>query len=278
MAGENNAAKLSLSIGCINVNSMNVSTMGCRNSKTYLKVEGVTSFKHDIIFLCDLRLKDKESEIKKMFGLNRNACYKLYANSSKESRGVAIAIKRSIPQEVIDTYSTLDNNILLLKIRVNGVLCALGSVYGPNENNVNFFVNLKNKLRNWGLPFVIGGDFNTILDQSLGELNLDRVGGGRAPNSRNAAVINNWIAEGDCFEPFRSLYPEQKEISYIPFRNVGGGDPYGKTRLDFFLISEDFIDQVKKVKYEERMSFDFDHKFVSLHLGVRGGGQQNKNL
>ena len=72
---------------------MNVSTMNCRNSKTYLKIEGVTSFKHDIIFLCDLRLKDKESEIKKMFGLNRNACYKLYANSSKESRGVAIAIK-----------------------------------------------------------------------------------------------------------------------------------------------------------------------------------------
>jgi len=47
-------ADLSLTyVGCINVNSMNASTIGTRNSKTYLKVEGVMSFNHDVIFLSD---------------------------------------------------------------------------------------------------------------------------------------------------------------------------------------------------------------------------------
>jgi len=235
MAGDNRVNKLRLDIGCINVNSMNVSTIGCRNSKTFLKIEGVTSFKHDIIFLSDMRLKDKIADIKRMFGLNRHACYKLYSNSTNESRGVAIAIKSRITHEIIESFKTVDENLILLKIKINGILCTLGAIYGPNENNVNFYLNLKEKIREWGLPYVVGGDFNTILDQSPGEFNLDRIGGGRVPNSRNAAVINNWILEGGCFEPFRSLYPEQKEISYVPFRNIaGGGGALGKQGLTFF--------------------------------------------
>ena len=278
MAGDNITGKLNLDVGSINVNSMNVSTIGGKNSKTYLKVEGVTSFKHDVIFLCDLRLKDKGNEIKRMFGLNRNACYKFYANSEHESRGVGIAIKSRIPHEVVETFKSADENCLLLKIKINGVLCALGSIYGPNENNENFYLGIKRLLQAWNLPFIVGGDFNTILDQSPGDFNLDRVGGGRVPNSRNAAVLNDWILNGGCYEPFRSLYPEQKEISYIPFRNIGGGGgAYGKTRLDFFLVSEDFISIVRKVKYEDRLSFDFDHKYVSLFIGKNGlGGNRIK--
>jgi len=223
MAVTNVSRKFKLDIGCINVNSLNVSTLGCRNSKTYIKIEGVTSFKHDVIFICDLRLKDKEMEIKRMFGLNRNACYKLYSSSTKESRGVAIAIKSRIPHDVLEVFRSLDENIILLKLRINGNLCTLGAIYGPNENDPNFFRTLKDKVNSWNLPYIIGGDFNTILDQSQGEFNLDKIGAGRIPNSRNAEVINAWINDGNCFDPFRSLYPDQKEISYIPFRNNRGG-------------------------------------------------------
>jgi len=38
--------KLKLEVGAINVNSFNVSTLGNRNSKTELKIEGITSRKH----------------------------------------------------------------------------------------------------------------------------------------------------------------------------------------------------------------------------------------
>ena len=63
------------------------------------------------------------------------------------------------------------------------------------------------------------------------------------------------------------MYPEQCEFSYIPFRGGRvGGVNYGKSRLDFFLISRALIDMVQTCRYEEREGQDFDHKMVSLKL------------
>jgi len=180
MAGTINVNKLRLSFGAINVNSMNVSTLGNRNCKSFIKVEGVTFLKHDVLFLSDLRLKDKELEIKRLFGLNKNESYKLYVNSSNESRGVGIGIKRKIAHDIIETFCSADQNIILVKVKIKGIVCTLGSVYGPNENSPEFFVNLRNAVENWNLPYIIGGDFNTILDQTQGEFNMDKRGGGES--------------------------------------------------------------------------------------------------
>jgi exonuclease III len=261
---------INLTFGVLNVNSFNVSTLGSRNSKSYCKIEGLTQGKHDVIFVCNCRLKDKSNEISRMMGLNRNASYKFYFNSSKESRGVAIAIKRNIVHEIIDQFATMDENLLLLKIKIKGHIFTIGAVYGPNENNQLFFRTIRHKLEEWDTPYIIGGDFNTILDGDVSELNLDRVGPGRVPNPSNSLEINNWITAGDCLEPFRALYPDQREVSYIPFGTVRrNNNILGKTRLDFFLIHENLAYLVQKVKYEDRIGYDFDHKMVTLVFGKR---------
>jgi hypothetical protein len=80
----------------------------------------------------------------------------------------------------------------------------------------------------------------------------------------NSRVINGWVEEGFVIEPFRALFPFQKEISYIPFRQTRGGNVfnYGKSRLDFFLVSPLFLDKISSVKYGDRLGADFDHKEV----------------
>jgi hypothetical protein len=55
---------------------MNVSTLGPRNAKTYLKNEDITGKKADVIFVSDVRAKDKGDELKKLMGLTRNGSYK----------------------------------------------------------------------------------------------------------------------------------------------------------------------------------------------------------
>ena len=268
----NDLKSLKLEVGSINVNSFNVSTLGTRNSKTALKIEGVTSKKQDVLLICDCRIGNNEREISKMLGLNRNCSYKAYYNSNMDHRGVLIAIKRNIVHEVLDRFVTIDQNVLLLKVKIKGVCVVLGSIYGPNEQKPEFFRNIRSKLEEWGLPFIIGGDFNTVLDRTLGDGNLDREGGGRLPNVRNSEEINNWIEQGDCMEPFRALYPEQKETSYIPFRGGRvGAITYSRSRLDFFLVNRNLIGEVKKVRYEDRLGNDFDHKMVTLILGKGGG-------
>jgi hypothetical protein len=89
-----------LSITAINVNSMNISTIGSAHSKTLLKVEGVTMKKSDIILLSDVRAKDRGEELIRLFRLTQNGCYNLILQSKKESRGVGVAIKRSISHEI----------------------------------------------------------------------------------------------------------------------------------------------------------------------------------
>jgi exonuclease III len=189
---------LSLRLSSINVNSMNVSTLGTRNAKTYLKIEGVTGKKPDVIFLCDVRANNRGDELEKLFRMTRNGNYCLYLNSTRNSRGVGIAVRRAIAHEVKKIVRDIRNeNFILLDIELKGKRLTLGSVYGPNENNVNFFRELKSKLGDFGTnKWIVGGDFNTLLDMDRSIENLDRLGAGRIPNKVNGEFINEWIAEG----------------------------------------------------------------------------------
>jgi exonuclease III len=262
-----------LSISSINVNSMNVSTLGMSQSKTLLKVEGVTMKKTDIILLSDVRAKDKGDELGKLFKLTQNGCYNLILHSSKESRGVGVAIKRNIAYEVKRTVTDGDDeNLIILDMVIKGKELVVGSVYGPNANNPEFFDNIKRKLDQLNKNFILGGDMNTILCNDNGVQNLDRIGPGRTPNVQNSRVINEWIRTGFAIDPFRALYPMQREVSYIPFRVRNNNVKYVSSRLDFFLISPTILDNICKVKYEDRIGADFDHKEVVISTG-RGGSK-----
>jgi exonuclease III len=274
--------KLKIEILAINVNSLNVSTMDSKNSKNLLKIEGITSKKADVIFITDVRAKDKGEELKKLFNMSKNGSYRLYLNSTKESRGVAIAIKRGIFHEIRSTTIDRDNeNYILLDVNLKGHNVVLGCIYGPNGNNPNFFKEIRGHLQRIGGNFIVGGDMNTILCEEGSVLNVDRIGEGRTPNVLNSREINVWIREGFAVDPFRAMYPEAQEISYLPFRSrlrgVGGGvNIYSRTRLDFYLISPSLLDGVHRVKYEDRLGTDFDHKGVSLTMGKRDfGGKIN---
>ncbi len=205
-----------------------------------------------------------------MMGLNQNRSYELYKNSTKDSRGVAIAVRRNLAHSILTRYDDPEENILLLKLSLGNREVVLGAIYRPNSNDLEFYQNLKNQLNLLGGTFIIGGDFNTILDRQLGEENMDKEGGGRRiPNLANSNVINEWIDEGFAIEPFRALYPEKKECSYVSFRQGIGGWQHGKTRLDFFLISPALMYEISKVVYEDRISSDFDHKEVVLTMGKK---------
>jgi hypothetical protein len=148
----------------------------------------------------------------------------------------------------------------------------MGSVYGPNGNNVNFYNVLRCDLERLGQAFIIGGDFNTIICNEGGLGNVDRKGEGRVTNPHNSRVINQWIEEGFAVDPYRLMYPLQQEVSHIPFRSIRNeqGEPrYVHNRLDFYLITPNVANNIEKVKYEDRLGADFDHKEVVMYLGKR---------
>ena len=71
------SGKINLTFLSLNVNSLNVSTLGGKVSKTFVKIEGITGKKAGILFLCDYRMGRKGTEVEKMFNLSRNGKYKI---------------------------------------------------------------------------------------------------------------------------------------------------------------------------------------------------------
>jgi hypothetical protein len=149
----------------------------------------------------------------------------------------------------------------------------VGGVYGPNVNNRAFFENLRTKVEGYGVPFILGGDFNTILDGSIGEENLDLEDRLHIPNKENGKFIREWIESGVICDPFRKKYPMTRCMSYVPFRtrkrvnNVWVENEYGKSRLDFYLMSESLFGNMESIFNRERISRDMDHLEHILLMG-----------
>ncbi len=94
----------------------------------------------------------------------------------------------------------------------------MGGIYGPNVNNRLFYENLRTKVEGYGVPFILGGDFNTILDGAIGEENLDLEERRHIPNKENGKFLREWIERGDICDPFCKKYPMSRCMSYVPFR------------------------------------------------------------
>jgi hypothetical protein len=149
------------------------------------------------IILTDCRLKGCVEKIRKIFRVGRGIQYDFFANSSRSERGVCIAVNRKRDIEILQEERDLQGeNYYLLKCKIEGKELLLGGVYGPNINDVAFFSELKNRVERYGIPFIIGGDFNTVLSGAQGDENLDLEDMQNIPNKDNGKFIREWIEGG----------------------------------------------------------------------------------
>jgi hypothetical protein len=193
-----------LVVSAVNVNSFNLSSFKEGGCKTMEKIVAILRRNSDIIILTDCRLKGGVEKIRKIFRLGRGTQYNFYANSSRSERGVCIAVNRGrdieILQEERDHHC---KNFLFLKCRVEGRELLIGGVYGPNINDVAFYANIKARVEAYGIPFILGGDFNTVINGAQGDENLDLEDRQSIPNKDSGKFIREWIEEGGVCDPFR---------------------------------------------------------------------------
>ncbi len=236
----------------------------------------ITGRGSDIIFMSDCRLGRGIEKVRRILQIGLKTSYNLYANSTRGDRGVCIAISRDRNVEVIEEVrESVFENYLLLKCRIDQRDILIGCVYGPNNNNTAFYRELINKIEGYDIPTVIGGDFNTVLSENRGAENIDLEDRENIPQKENGRILREWIERGRFCDPFRRKFPMAQTMSYIPFRTrrrVGNAwvtENYGKSRLDFYIISESLFGEVDSVFYGDRLSRDFDHVEAVLRLGKR---------
>ncbi len=145
---------MGLSLAAQNCNSLNMSSPMNQDKK----ISTILSYKADVVLLSDVRMNGKDRIITDKLKL----WYKVYFNSSKNSRGVAVLIRNQVEHKLLESAVDPQENVLLLRIVLGGVEAVIGVVYGPNDNNcAPFFDFIGATLNRWNnLPCILGGDWN----------------------------------------------------------------------------------------------------------------------
>jgi exonuclease III len=171
------------------------------------------------IFLSDLRLGGGHSDrdIKKHLECNKIKNYDFFHNSSKNKRGVGILIDKNLIYDITAEYRDINENILGLKILINDFSIWVVSIYGPNQNENIFFDNIQELLRTVGeTPVVFGGDWNATVCTLNNADNIDTLNMQSPPSVFRSEKIQNIMTDGKLTDPFRALWPENRDYSYVP--------------------------------------------------------------
>jgi len=254
-----------LTFASINCNSLNMSS----SSKLlqHAKLYGAAKLKTDVIFLSDIRLSNRNlvsnfNNIATIFRVNPYASYRFLHNSTQNKRGTGILIKHDIPFTERARRSDPDENYILLMAEIKGNNLILGSIYGPNNHDNEFFTSLQRDIASLGDFFtVLGGDWNCTLSCNNIDNNIDCINMATPPNLRHSNYVSTLCENLNLMDPFRALHPLRRDFSYVP-RAVG---QLNRSRIDFFLVSRDLIPSVTECEICPHLQSKlFDHKAITL--------------
>ena len=147
--------------------------------------------------------------------------------------GTSILIKNKLNYTIINKEGNLGGNFILLKIKIDNTILIIESVYGLNINeNIGVYNELNNKLAGLACEtFVLGGDWNYTVNFRGIDSNIDVLNMVSIPSKLRSEKVNKICEKFKHVDPFRTLFPNKKEFTYIPAPHANTN----RSHLNFFL-------------------------------------------
>jgi exonuclease III len=198
--------------------------------------------------------------------------HSFYCHGTSAARGVAIFLNLKESFEIIkiqglDTYTDLHGRLIGLCIKYKNKRIGLINCYAPNVNNsrcvrddyMTYLTGLDHLLEEMaGLceSFIVGGDFNIILDPAL-----DAKGGNPTVYQDCTSLLKEVCDRHDLVDLFRTKYPTDNLHTFAP-----GGDNKRNIyrRLDYILISETLLTHCENLEMTKLVNTD--HCAISFSL------------
>jgi exonuclease III len=133
-------------------------------------------------------------------------------------RGVAILIKNEIDFVLIEKIVDSDENILILKCKINNYEFLLGSVYGPNKDTKEFFEDLQSYVQGANSKrVIIGGDWNLTPSAEAPPDNLDTYKMLSPPSCKRTEWFREVCEKNSLVDIFRLVHNDLVDYTYVPF-------------------------------------------------------------
>ena len=211
----------------------------------------VRNKEYNIICLQDVHINAQlEPFIKSEWG------YEVFFSSfTNSSRGVMILMNNNFEYKVERVKTDKNGNYIILDIIIQGKRITLVNLYGPNQDNPNFYTNIKQKVSEFeNDQAIMCGDWNFVLDQDLDYNNYLHIN-----NPKARKVILDYIEEENLLDVWRISNEDSRKYTWRRLNPV-----IKQARLDFYLISENMFQFVTDTKIIP--GYRTDHSGITLKL------------
>ena len=230
--------KVGIRIGVLNVNGLG------EHDKQFKIFDQMKRDLVDIFVLVDTRLSEADKKTTKIPEI-RNAHM---SDGSGAGRGVLITAREGLDVVFDNPTPSQDGN--KLTIDVSNPQCedfSLSGIYGPTEDNVDFFKQIIDSMIITTKNCITTGDFNVKIDPAL-DIRPPRHD--QIPDKK-ASFLESKIDDGCVEDTFRAFHPEKKAFSYRHFRFKKRKVPYKdwhESRIDLTLNSPEFRHNINNIQ------------------------------
>lgn len=189
----------------------------------------------------------------------------IFNHGTSNARGVAVLIDRNCPVRVETFRTDLEGRYLIIDMKLDSFKFVLVNVYGPNEDNPQFFIklfeNIENRNNN---SMIMAGDFNTSLDPEM-----DLYNNKGSLHTKKREILKQYLEEKDLTDIWRIKHPEARTFTWKK-PNV---NDLVMSRIDHIFISQDFAAKVNSAEIKPKYKSDHSRLTLSLDLSVHKRGR-----
>ena len=188
----------------------------------------------------------------------------LFSCCTSAKGGVAILFNNNFDLQLLRTYLDPNGRFIICDITAEKKCMTIATLYAPNDDDPNFFLNFFDHLNDFQCDeVIIGGDFNLVLD-----LDMDKKGGLAKTHTESVKILKDFCAQFELLDAWRVLNPDTRRYTWRRKR------PEIQCRLDFLLVTESLMCNVKSANIST--GYKTDHSLIeikiALHSNMRGPG------
>ena len=175
-----------------------------------------------------------------------------FSHGSNHSRGVLVLIKDNLDFKIHSTKVDSQGHCIFLEAYIQDSPYFLSNIYAPNKCSEQFlfFKDVSDILKGARMeqdhPFIVGGDFDIILDHVLDGQ------GGNSKRKDSGKIIEGMSAELDLVDIWRIRNPTVTRFTWRQKK------PIIQRPLDYWLVSDSLQDDVDSVDIKTSIKSDLN--------------------